>query len=595
MKTEINQIVTVARLIAGSITAAAIVAGCLVAATCLSGCKRDEKPVTAEEFGKYISGFSAEIEPQQSIMVVLRIDPESAPQCDEKQLFSLSPDVKGRTFDTREGCVFFHPDKPLKCGQTYEVAFKLGKMINGVDKRHRTFRFKVRVKEQHCKMNIASVAVKEGNTVDVSGSLEFSIPVKNDDVKASLSSNPNISPTITKIDSLHYDFAFNQIARKEKDYDLKIKLERSKATYLNEDMEQSIVIPAQSEIRLLDVKAVSEPETCIEIVFTQKLDERQDIEGLITVAGVEKPKFVIDGNLVRLYYDELIAATEVAVYKGIKSADGHKTDENVTRSLVFEPLKPQFKILSSGVIIPDADNLHLHFRAVNLKALDVRVIQVYENNIMSFLYENNLYGKRNLNRYARIVHYETLELKQKNNAWNNYTLDLARIFRRQKGAIYRLIFTFYKEYTTWQCNSGETKIEYGKHAITERDAHYYTDDYYLDYSGGYDWRQRENPCHTMYYTTEVAYSVINVMNTNIGVIAKGVSDDNRLWVSTSNILTGKPLGNAQVTAYNIQRQVIGSCVTDEEGFAILQTKGEARVLTVTDGVKTSEFRFVQFR
>ena len=41
---------------------------------------------------------------------------------------------------------------------------------------------------------------------------------------------------------------------------------------------------------------------------------------------------------------------------------------------------------------------------------------------------------------------------------------------------------------------------------------------------------------------------------------------NKLWIAVSNILDTKPIGKAQVTAYNFQLQPIGKGETNGEGF-----------------------------
>jgi uncharacterized protein YfaS (alpha-2-macroglobulin family) len=556
----------------------------MVALLLSTGCRR-EKIVPVEDLTQYISAFTgSEIGPQSELRVELKVAASVTSQ--DEQLFSLSPIVNGKTVWINNQTAEFHPDEPLKAGQEYEVCFNLGKALQNVEQQNKEFRFKVRVQVQTCVMTLASTSINDDNSVDVTGKLVFDNPVELSTVKASLSSSPKTTPIIIGHELKQYDFTFKNIQRNDKDYELKIKLD-CKETLLEKTIEMNVVIPAESSFKLLEVKAVTESDSYIEAVFSQRLDEQQDIEGLITIAGVEKPKYIIDGNSVRLFFEEMLSETKVSVYKGIKSADGKATDLNSTNTVVFEPLMPQVKILSKGVIIPDANNLHLHFRAVNLKAVDVRVIQVYENNILSFLQEGGLYGNYNLRRYGRLVHYETLELKPKNSCWNNYTLNMASIFRRQKGAIYRLIFSFKKEYSMWDCNSGDSLIEYGKHTITEEDTEsykYYRDNPYYDWYE-YDYHQSLNPCHATYYMTEKNVSAINVINTNIGMIAKQNSEENRLWISTSNILTSKPLENVHVTAYNYQLQAVGSGITDTDGFAVIPTKGKAFVVVAMDGMQ----------
>lgn len=48
---------------------------------------------------------------------------------------------------------------------------------------------------------------------------------------------------------------------------------------------------------------------------------------------------------------------------------------------------------------------------------------------------------------------------------------------------------------------------------------------------------------------------------------------NKLWIAVSNILDTKPIGKAQVTAYNFQLQPIGKGETNGEGFVEITPNG----------------------
>ena len=64
----------------------------------------------------------------------------------------------------------------------------------------------------------------------------------------------------------------------------------------------------------------------------------------------------------------------------------------------------------------------------------------------------------------------------------------------------------------------------------------------------------------------------NVFASNLGMIVKRNSL-NKLWIAVSNILDTKPIGKAQVTAYNFQLQPIGKGETNGDGFVEITPKG----------------------
>ena len=91
----------------------------------------------------------------------------------------------------------------------------------------------------------------------------------------------------------------------------------------------------------------------------------------------------VDNELVPLLR-EGIDIIKIITYKIIK--DHFSKD--------FIEIKPAVELVGNGVILPSTDGLMFPFRAVNLRAVDVKIIQVYENNILQFLQTNQLNGNR---------------------------------------------------------------------------------------------------------------------------------------------------------------------------------------------------------
>jgi len=93
----------------------------------------------------------------------------------------------------------------------------------------------------------------------------------------------------------------------------------------------------------------------------------------------------------------------------------------------------------------------------------------------------------------------------------------------------------------------------------------------------------------------------NVLASNLGMIVKRNSL-NKLWIAVSNILDTKPIGKAQVTAYNFQLQPIGKGETNGEGFVeiapngvpfiiVAESEKQKAYVRVVDGEEQSVSRF----
>src|SRR5690606_23794406 len=95
-------------------------------------------------------------------------------------------------------------------------------------------------------------------------------------------------------------------------------------------------------------------------------------------------------------------------------------------------------------------------------------------------------------------------------------------------AIYQIAIGFKKSYAAYLCENempdeGLTQLSddiIDDDAVYEGD--YYYDDYYY-YGDDYEWEQRDNPCHSSYYTSARTIRK-NVLASDFGLIAKSGND-----------------------------------------------------------------------
>ncbi|WP_347054291.1 alpha-2-macroglobulin family protein, partial [Bacteroides ovatus] len=288
-------------------------------------------------------------------------------------------------------------------------------------------------------------------------------------------------------------------------------------------------------------------------------------------------------------------------------------------------LKPQVEMSTTAAILPDSKSLIIPFRAVNLYAVDLSVIRIFENNVLMFMQTNSLASANELRRSGRLVYKKTLWLAKDASKdihhWGDYSIDLAGLIHQEPGAIYRVILSFRQEYSAYPCGGGEnqdmkfadsstsdglTKVS-GSVLSEEDEAIWNTPEAYYYYNGGtmdwsvYRWTERDNPCHPSYYMDSDRAAACNVLASNLGMIVKRNSL-NKLWIAVSNILDTKPIGKAQVTAYNFQLQPIGKGETNGEGFVeiapngvpfiiVAESEKQKAYVRVVDGEEQSVSRF----
>jgi len=376
----------------------------------------------------------------------------------------------------------------------------------------------------------------------------------------------------------------------------------------------------------MSAERIDQPENGIEIVFSAPLSTTQDLKGLIEIPEISSSIFQISENRVFIYFE---ANTQnkltLNIHEGVKDSQGKALGTSHTISFSEVSLKPQVEMSTTAAILPDSKSLIIPFRAVNLYAVDLSVIRIFENNVLMFMQTNSLASANELRRSGRLVYKKTLWLAKDASKdihhWGDYSIDLAGLIHQEPGAIYRVILSFRQEYSAYPCGGGEnqdmkfadsstsdglTKVS-GSVLSEEDEAIWNTPEAYYYYNGGtmdwsvYRWTERDNPCHPSYYMDSDRAAACNVFASNLGMIVKRNSL-NKLWIAVSNILDTKPIGKAQVTAYNFQLQPIGKGETNGEGFVEITPNGVPFIIVaesdkqkayvrVVDGEEQSVSRF----
>src|SRR5690606_9588253 len=86
-----------------------------------------------------------------------------------------------------------------------------------------------------------------------------------------------------------------------------------------------------------------------------------------------------------------------------------KTTSTYSANIHFENRLPSVNIPGKGTILPGAGRLTMPFEAVNLRAVDVTIVKIYENNVPQY-FQNTYDSKSELRRVAKPVVQKTIAL-----------------------------------------------------------------------------------------------------------------------------------------------------------------------------------------
>ena len=386
----------------------------------LYSCTRTQKDIIpSADYAPYVNAYTGGVISQNS---TIRIElTHDQPMVDlnselKNNPFSFSPSLKGKAYWVSNNTIEFVPEEgTLKPGTLYEGTFQLGDFIE-VDKKLKEFNFSFRVQERNFTLQLESLPITatQPDEINIKGEIRFSDVVKKEEVEKMLTASDgkkSYPVEVTATDNLtRYQFNIRQIPREADDYPLTITANGNPAG-IDRKQSEEVLIPAKDCFRFMSAERIEQPENGIEIVFSAPLSTTQDLKGLIEIPEVSSSIFQINENRVFIYFE---ANTQnkltLNIHEGVKDSQGKALGTSHTISFSEVSLKPQVEMSTSAAILPDSKNLIIPFRAVNLYAVDLSVIRIFENNVLMFMQTNSLASANELRRSGRLVYKKTLWL-----------------------------------------------------------------------------------------------------------------------------------------------------------------------------------------
>lgn len=575
-------------------------------------------------FKEFITGFTAGPVPVKSdFRVQLAFSKkEWKPETElPRSLFDISPSVKGKVLVLAGNTVAFIPSGKLDQDTPYQVKFKLSEVIE-VPKELAEFRFTVKTIKQDIAVSALDLQSYSRDWQYLNGRLRSADQLDTGAAKKILDAefagqNVKIKLDAEKSTPTDIRFRVDSIKRGSSDGQLQVEWDGSKAD-IDREGKLHFPIAAVDHFKVLKIEVGDDTNQMVRINFSDRLDKDQDFSGLVSVQYASNLRFMTEGNVLKVFFDNggpvtAAAVTDAAldtaavapvsqsdvsidsrlieVFQGIRNSEGRKMSSSFTQKINFEQIKPGIRLLKSGTVLPASANLKLNFEAANLNAVDVKIYKIYKNNIMQFLQDNQLNGARNLRQVAQPVAVKKIVLKQNNlidyTKWNTYALDLSKLISPDPGAIYRVEFGMKRAYSMYKCTGQSSEYENAYDSEEELDedevnySGYGYDDYY--YEDDYDWYSEENPCSNYFFHNKVA---TNVLASDLGVIAKR-GQDKSYFIAVNNILTTQPVAGASVKLFSFQQQEIASGQTGPLGTITFKSNKYAYFAIVTKGNQSS--------
>lgn len=545
-------------------------------------------------FKEYISGFtSGYIAADEPIRVILNttLSEEKTKNISASNLFEISPKVDGKLVFS-EGEVQFVPEKKLKPNEQYFVTFNLFRLFDVKNKKLERFRFKFRTHESKFQVETLDLQSYSKSyyflNAVVVASENLSPQMVKDMVSASVEGNDLSIKVLAEEKSNRIPIVIDSIPAQRADQTLYIRWDGKKHNMDSEGL-LTFNIPSQDVFSVVQLLSNEEDINSFSIGFSAPVDKKQDFRGLISVGGESDFKYSVSGNNLKVYSETpFVGTTEIFVHKGIKNIYNERMNSDYTGELTFVQQKPEVRFVRNGTILPSSQNLKINFQTINLKAVEVTISRIYQNNVLQFLQNNKISSLDNIYRVGAPIARKIIPIQATGltsyKRWSTHALDLSSIISPQPGAIYRVSISFKREYSTY-CGDNTASILEENLPIPDEDYSEYDEYYYDDYEDyDYVWEERDDPCKDSYYHDKSIET--NVLASDLGVIVKN-GQNSEYVVVVNNIVTTQPVSGATVELFDFQQQSLQKVTTNSDGIALLSANKRAHFVVVTKDANTT--------
>ena len=536
------------------------------------------------------------------------------------RIVSIKPNVQGKLVVKNKHTLNFIPDESLKPDTEYTVDVKLGSIYNDIPSEFKTYTFQFKTITPNFNIVTNNLQSYSKEWQYLGGVIKSADVISLEDAKQLVEASQNgkalnVVWNESYPNSKVFEFKIDSINRLIEDSKINVKW-NGKSIKADNSGENTVTIPGINNFTITKVDVIQVPEQYLSINFSDPIKKQQNFDGLVTIQNTKSPRFIVDGNVLKVYPDtKIVGNVQVDVFQGIKNTESYKLKKPFSELIAFEESKPQVRLISNGTILPNSQELKFNFEAVNLSKVDVRVIKIFEDNVLQFLQDNNLNSnnQNSIKRVGRRVAKQTITLydnpSENTGKWKAYSIDLSKYLKSDPGAIYRVELSFDKSYSLYNCEVNQNISNVENNADYYEDDYYEDDYYYNDYAEttteeedlkeeeywdnltyryrnySYNWRQRDNPCHDAYYHENRVVSQ-NLLASNLGVIAKR-GMNNSYYFAVTDIITTNPESAATVKIYNFQQQEIASRTTDSEGLTTIDSDKHAAFAIVSKGSNVS--------
>ncbi len=366
-------------------------------------------------FSEYISGYTSGIVPVNSV-IEIRFTPEFAAKAGKQipgGLFFFEPAIRGKAEWSDELTLVFKPAKTLDPGTSYTGRLNLDKLTE-VKENLKVFPISIQtIKKDFIVTTGALECIPEGNRYSLHGEVSASDYIASSEVETYLQAKlGRKKPDILwdHSDMHNHKFTVANIDRTDKIQRLELTWDGTQAG-VRQKGSTLVKIPASGDFSVIDIIENQGGGQSIEIVFSDPLEASQEIAGLVWLTPRQESATSINSNIVSLFPSSRPeGSAELNIEQSVRNFKGNTLASSYKKKIDFSPVPPSIELTGNGVILPASQNLVFPFKTANLKAVDLKIIKIFESNLPWFLQENEINTSYTVKRFGRPVYSGRVDL-----------------------------------------------------------------------------------------------------------------------------------------------------------------------------------------
>ncbi len=584
----------------------------------LPQCKNSKITVTknVDHFERYINAYPTGLLKSKDLVKVhfssKAIDSSKIGTIADPSIFQISPSLTGTAKWLNEYTLAFEPEKTsIDRTISYVASVNIKSIFRDAPDSLSYFTFQFAYVPIEIKADWDYVYSDEQyqGAMLLEGILKTTDEISIDKIEKSvfvkMENGTSLKPEITKLDNADYQYRVRIHNIQRSDVDTKLIVEwLTDPERPQTKKESGFSIPSTDKFIVTGVKEDPNDPRCLMVYFSDPIDKKQDLRGLITVnKDSVKANIVVEEGAVHVSFNtDEFRTGELIIHDKIKSKAGKNLYTKHIHEFDFEEEKPKVRILSAGSILPYADKVILPFEAINLNQIDVEIFKIFSNNVLYNMHLNDYDDEYSMTKLGRVIHQQTIDLKSMNSAdnrtkWISYGLDLTKLIVAEPGAIYEARLVFRPQYSSFRCktqkpiaNPSESNSLSGTNKFHSywNTYGYYDEEGYSDEESSIEGSnstkcyESENPCCIAYYRSE-NFARRTFLASNIAMMVKSSNDNHETHVMVYDVISASPLSSVDVKLYDKQLQVVSNGKTDAKGIVKFRTDEMPRFVVSAHG------------